>query len=291
MIRELTIAIRPRTLPAGAVPVVVGTLLAVEHGHQFNLPLFALTLLFSLAVQSTTNLANDYFDFVKGADTASRLGPTRVMQAGIVSAGWMRLAIALFLLLSAALGSALVVVGGLPLAIILILSLLLAVGYTGGPFPLAYLGLGEAFVFLFFGIIATTATYYLATGEWSLKAVLFGASLGCISSAMLVANNLRDMESDRKANKRTLAVRFGKLFSRIEFCVFLVLSPLCVLPYFLSSTLASGVVLGWYLLVIFPTVIRFLQREGRELNRSLADTGKLLLLYGTLLSVVLALKL
>ena len=206
------LATRPRTLSAAVAPVVAGTGFAAADGVFAQLPALA-ALVGALLIQIATNLANDYYDFVKGGDTAERLGPVRVTQAGILppEAVFRGMVVALALALLA--GVYLVAVAGWPVAVIGLVSMLMGVCYTGGPYPLSYHGLGDVFVFVFFGPVATATTYYVQAQMWSPGTVLAGAGLGAFSTALLVVNNLRDRETDGAAGKRTLAVRFGDRFT------------------------------------------------------------------------------
>ena len=227
--RKWILASRPKTLVAGIVPVGAGGALAAVFGVGCNLQLLGFALASCLCLQIATNLFNDAIDFEKGADTEKRVGPVRVTQSGMlhprtvlsVGAGFLLLAVLLAIPLFAARGVAIVVIG--------IPSLYLCFGYTGGPFPLAYLGLGELFVVLFFGLVAVTGSVLVACGEWLLPgSLVLGFQVGLLSSSLIAINNLRDREGDAEAGKRTLAVRFGERFAVGEIGCFL------VLPYFLN---------------------------------------------------------
>ncbi|MDE2783708.1 MAG: 1,4-dihydroxy-2-naphthoate polyprenyltransferase [Gemmatimonadota bacterium] len=210
------LATRPRTLTAGAAPVVAGTGFAAADGVFAQLPALA-ALVGALLIQIATNLANDYYDFRKGSDTGERLGPVRVTQAGILPPDTVFRGMVLTLVLAFLVGVYLVWVAGWPVAVIGLVSMLMGVCYTGGPYPLSYNGLGDVFVFVFFGLVATATTYYVQAGFWSPGAILAGAGLGAMSTAMLVVNNLRDRETDGGAGKRTLAVRFGDRFTVVQY--------------------------------------------------------------------------
>jgi 1,4-dihydroxy-2-naphthoate octaprenyltransferase len=210
------LAIRPKTLPAAAAPVIVGAALAVHVGGFRLLPALA-ALVGALLIQIATNLANDYFDFVKGADTEERVGPVRVTQAGLLSPGAVRGAMLLTLAAALLVGVYLVQVAGLPILVVGLVSLVCAVAYTGGPFPLAYHGLGDIFVFVFFGLVAVSGTVYVQLLEWLPEAVWAGAGVGAVSTALLVVNNLRDIDTDRRAGKRTLAVRLGVTGTQLQY--------------------------------------------------------------------------
>ncbi|MDE2753578.1 MAG: 1,4-dihydroxy-2-naphthoate polyprenyltransferase [Gemmatimonadota bacterium] len=215
-VQAWVLATRPRTLTAGAAPVVAGTGFAAADGVFAQLPALA-ALVGALLIQIATNLANDYYDFRKGSDTGERLGPVRVTQAGILPPDTVFRGMVLTLVLAFLVGVYLVWVAGWPVAVIGLVSMLMGVCYTGGPYPLSYNGLGDVFVFVFFGLVATATTYYVQAGFWSPGAILAGAGLGAMSTAMLVVNNLRDRETDGAAGKRTLAVRFGDRFTVVQY--------------------------------------------------------------------------
>jgi len=235
------LAARPKTLLASLSPVLLGSALAMEDG-SFDAMIFLITLLTAAGIQIATNLVNDYFDFIRGADVSSRKGPTRVMQAQLVSAKAMKRAITIVFCITFFLGLYLVAKGGIFLLFLLCLSLLLAFLYTGGPYPLAYLGLGDIFVLIFFGPLAVGGTYFLQTQSWSLESLLIGLAPGALSTAILIANNLRDFEEDKRAKKRTLVVRFGITFGKWEYLFFILLAfsiPFFVAAYHPFALLAS----------------------------------------------------
>ncbi|MFM8789906.1 MAG: 1,4-dihydroxy-2-naphthoate octaprenyltransferase, partial [Chthoniobacterales bacterium] len=209
------LAARPRTLGAAIVPVLAGCALAFAAG-AFGLLASMLALTCAVFIQIATNYFNDAIDHAKGADTAERLGPVRATSAGLLTPRSMMTGGVVCLIIAAILAIPLVLHGGWPILALGIVSLLLAYAYTGGPFPLAYLGLGEIFVVLFFGVFAVAGIFYLNALEWSLAAVLAGLQIGLHSSVLLAVNNLRDLETDRAANKHTLAARFGLTFARRE---------------------------------------------------------------------------
>ena len=230
------LATRPRTLTAGAAPVVAGTGFAAADGVFAQLPALA-ALVGALLIQVATNIANDYYDFAKGSDTGERLGPVRVTQAGILPPETVFRGMVLTLALAFLTGVYLVWLGGWPVAVIGLVSMLMGVCYTGGPYPLSYNGLGDVFVFVFFGLVATATTYYVQAGFWSPGAILAGAGLGAMSTAMLVVNNLRDRETDGAAGKRTLAVRFGDRFTVAQYFVCLAAA--------VAVSMAGVTVMGW----------------------------------------------
>ena len=208
-LKSCLLAARPKTLPAAIVPVWAGCVLAWKLSGNFDLLLALCTLGGAIAIQIATNFFNDAIDSKKGADTARRLGPTRVTASGLMSeVAVMRLAI-VFLVIAAGFGAVLFQARGWPVLAIGIPSLLLAFGYTGGPFKLAYRGLGEIFVILFFGFVAVMGTVFVQTGTWPNEAILLGAQIGLLSAVLISVNNLRDREEDATTGKRTLAVRFG----------------------------------------------------------------------------------
>lgn len=214
--RAWLMAVRPRTLSASLAPVAVGTALAVAQGGFHGGAALA-ALLGALLIQVGTNLANDVLDFQKGADTAERLGPTRVVASGLLSARAVGLGAAAAFGAALLVGLYLVARGGLPILVIGLASLACGYLYTGGPHPLAYRGLGDLFVLVFFGLIAVAGTVYVQSGRWSPAALLLGLSVGALSVAILSANNLRDRATDAAAGKRTLIVRLGDGWGRRYF--------------------------------------------------------------------------
>lgn len=284
------LAIRPRTLPAAVAPVVVGTALAGAHGVAAPLPALA-ALLGALLIQVATNLANDYFDHVKGADTEERLGPVRVTQAGLIPPRSVLMGTGLTLAAAFLVGIYLVAVGGWPIVVIGLVALVCAVIYTGGPFPLAYHGLGDLFVFIFFGPVAVGGTYWVQAGVWSPEILTAGAAMGVLITAILVVNNLRDREGDARVGKRTLAVRLGERGSRAQYLGLLGVAALAApLGIFLHGWSA------WTLLSLLafrfalpPLEAVFTYADPRELNPALGGTARLVTWYGGLLAVGLIL--
>lgn len=280
------LAARPKTLWAGAAPVMMGTAMAWSDGG-FHPAAALCALAAALLIQIGTNFANDYFDFVKGADTETRVGPMRATQAGLISPQAMRNGAVLVLGLAFVLGLYLVFRGGWPILVIGVLSILFAVLYTGGPYPLAYVGLGDLFVLFFFGPIAVGGTHYVQTLAWSPLALAAGMGPGLLSTAILAVNNLRDADGDRLAGKRTLAVRLGKSFARAEYA-FCVVAATLGLPIALALS-ADGhwfvLIAGLALLPALPLMTRVYTEEGGALNEVLGGTGKVLLLYAILFSI------
>jgi 1,4-dihydroxy-2-naphthoate octaprenyltransferase len=281
--------VRTRTLPAAAAPVLVGTALATLRGVARPLPALA-ALVGALLIQVATNLANDYYDFVRGADTAERVGPTRVTQAGLLTprAVWWGMAAAL----SAAfvVGVYLALVGGWPVVAIGVASLACAVLYTAGPYPLAYHGLGDVFVFAFFGLIAVAGTYYVQALTFPAEAWWAGAGAGAFSTALLVVNNLRDRETDARAGKRTLAVRLGRRGTQVEYTLLLAVAAFvpAVGIARLGWPAASGA--AWIgVLAALPALARVWTFErAAELLPALGQTARGLLVWAVGLSLGLA---
>ena len=275
-------AIRPKTLPAIVVPVFLGTIL-VPGFHKISMYRLLAILIFGLSIQILTNLVNDLFDFLKGADSGNRIGPKRVMQTGSVSLQQMHLAIALTALISIGFGLSLVLVGGIYILGLVILSIILAFLYTAGPFPLAYLGLGEIFVLIFFGPIACGTTYFLLSKTFNFWAYFLGLAPGFISSAILVVNNIRDFESDKLASKNTLVVRFGQYFGKVEYLVFLISAAL--VPIVLAVVWEKPLLVlpsAFLLFAIKPTRIVLIERDMSKLNNALAQTSLLLIVFAGL---------
>jgi 1,4-dihydroxy-2-naphthoate octaprenyltransferase len=288
-LRIWLLAARIPTLPAAVVPVLVGSATAWAVG-AFKPGPFVAALLASMLIQIGTNLANDYFDFQKGADTPGRLGPVRVTQSGLVAPATVRLATVLTFGLAALIGVYLVSVGGLPILLIGLLSIVAGVVYTGGPWPLAYHGLGDAAVFVFFGLVAVVGTAYLHTGTLLPLAVVNAVPVAALVTAILVVNNLRDIDTDRLTGKHTLAVRLGRQATRLEYLLLLMVAY--AVP--LLSWLAFGAPrYFWAPLLTLPVAIPLVRlvftAEGRPLNRALAGTGRLHLLFGIMLAAGIAL--
>ena len=286
-VRAWIMAARPPTLPAAVVPVLVGTAAAVADGFFRSVP-FVAALFAAILIQIGTNLANDYFDFHKGADTAERLGPIRVTQSGLIMPTTVRTGMIVIFSLAALIGLYLVTVGGIPILIIGLLSIAAGVLYTGGPWPLAYNGLGDLFVLIFFGLVAVTGTAYLHSGFVSTRAFIAALPIALLVTAILVVNNLRDIETDRIAGKRTLAVRIGRRATRVQY-ILLVVGAYLLLPIgWLLGVLSIWSWLPWLTLPLAIQLMRNVAtQEGRPLNRALAGTGRLHLLFGILFAVSL----
>jgi 1,4-dihydroxy-2-naphthoate octaprenyltransferase len=279
-------AARLRTLPASVAPVLIGVVLAFADGVG-HAPAALAALIGAMLIQIGTNYANDYFDFVKGADTVERIGPRRAVQAGLVSPEAMRRATILVFGLAILVGLYLAWRGGWPILIVGIASILCGVLYTGGPFPLGYRGLGDVFVLLFFGPVAVAGTYWVQALELGWLPILAGLGPGLISTAILAVNNLRDRETDAKAGKRTLAVKLGVRFTRIEYTACVVAACLVPLGFFVFGIAGPMILLPLLTLVVAWPVNRTVwsEADGVALNGALADTGKLLMLYAVLFSI------
>ena len=279
------LAARPRTLGAALIPVIAGCALAISVS-AFDPLGSALILACAVLIQIATNFLNDALDHAKGADTAGRLGPTRVTSAGLLPARRVMTGAFLTLALAALFALPLVLRGGGIILLVGLLSLLFAYAYTGGPFPLAYLGLGEIFVILFFGLIAVAGTFYLNTLAFSVAAILAGLQIGLHSSVLLAVNNLRDLETDRAANKQTLAARFGLNFARREN------AALLIAPFILGlAWLPLGYLWAFLLPLITLPLAWWLARAclaatpDRKANQLLAQAAALHAAFGLLLAL------
>lgn len=278
-------ACRPATLTAAIVPVAVGTACAIAEGAMRWGPAGA-ALLGAMLLQIGANLANDVFDYEKGADTHERLGPTRVVQSGLLSARSVRSAMWFTFALALAIGVYLTVVAGPVIVVIGLLSIASAIAYTGGPYPLGYHGLGDVFVLVFFGFVAVCGTAFVQAGYVPDIAWWAAAPIGTLATAILVVNNVRDCETDVKAGKRTLPVRFGRAFGLYEYVV-LISVAYCVPLALLASGKSGGwVLLPWLTAPIAMKLARSLfTQKGRLLNVTLVGTAKLLLVFGVLFAL------
>lgn len=273
------LAIRPRTLPAAASGVAMGSALAWYDGSFQWLPALA-ALMVALLLQIASNVANDVFDFERGADTAERMGPVRVTQAGLLSPGQVKRGLLVILGLAVLFGLYLASLRGWTVILIGVAAIVSAIAYTGGPYPLGYHGLGDVFVFIFFGVAAVAGTYFVQVGSVSTAAWWMAVPIGLIVTAILVVNNLRDLDSDRKAGKHTLAVRIGERGARTEYILCMALSYLIVPVLVMMKIIPIGGMLAWLSL---PLAIRTLRtvftQTGRPLNAALAGTGQTAFLF------------
>lgn len=267
------------------MPVMIGSALAYRDG--FFDPLIAfIALLCTFLLQIGSNYANDLFDFLSGADARDRKGPMRVVASGLVTPGRMKGALVIVFGIALILGLYLIHIGGWPILAIGVASIIVAIGYTGGPYPLGYYGWGDVMVFLFFGLIGTMGTYYVHSLQISLTSFFVALPVGALITNILIVNNYRDLETDKKAGKRTTAVIFGKKFARTEFTVFLFLSYGVPLVVWLFFDLSAWIMLPF---VSFPLALRVLAMintlQGRELNLALEQSAKLVALYGILFAI------
>ena len=290
MIRWL-LAARPKTLTAAIVPIMAATALVRANGYAIHWWVTGLCLFSALCIQVATNFINDAIDFDKGADTAERIGPTRVTQSGLITQKTLYRVSAVLLLLAFFAGVPLVYLGGWPIVIVGVLSLLMAYSYTGGPMPLAYLGLGDLFVVIFFGLIAVGGVYFIQTGHYSTSAFVLGLQIGFLSTVLIAINNLRDVHQDVKANKKTLAVRFGILFVRTEIVLLIMVSFLLQVYWLREGSLRAALLP----LIFLPFAIRLLRQIAKNdpspiYNRYLAQSALLHVGFGLVLSVGLYLK-
>lgn len=288
--RAWLLAARPRTLPAAVAPVIVGTALAVREGVFVAGPAFA-ALLVALLLQIAANFANDVFDFHRGADTAERLGPTRAVQSGLITSRQVFIATIIAIVLAALVGLYLVLRGGIPLLVVGLAAIIATLAYTGGPFPLGYNGLGEVFVLIFFGFVAVVGTYFVQALQVSGLAFAIAVPVGALVTAILVVNNLRDLETDRAAGKHTLAVRFGRAGTQTEYALLIALAYLMPPLLWRHGGLAPWVLLPWLTAPLAVRLVRETRRlTGRALNKTLGGTGQLELLYSVLLAIGIVLS-
>jgi len=285
-IKTWVMAFRPKTLTAAVAPVLIGTSMAYGDGIA-HIPTAFVCLLTALMMQIGTNLANDYYDFQHGADTEERIGPTRVTQAGLIKPWQVKLSFIIAFGLAAFFSWVLVQRGGWPLGAIAVISILSGLFYTAGPRPLGYMGLGDIFVLIFFGPVAVGGTYYVQAYEINTAVILAGFAPGLISAAILTVNNLRDMESDRKTNKLTLAVRFGRSFAFTEYLVCIIGAALIpVFVYLLTQDHVAILLSTVILFFAIPGIkIVLTKSDGPQLNEALAFTGRLLLIHSIFFSI------
>jgi len=277
-------ASRPQTLTVAVAPVLLGAALAAEI-TSLQIPLLIATLIGAICIQIGTNLFNDYADFKKGADGADRLGPARACASGWLEPGHVLIAVWVVFAIAIAAGLYLVMAAGWPILVIGVASLACGLAYTGGPWPLSYVGIADLFVFVFFGLVAVGGTFFVLTGGLSVTAVLGGAILGCLATAVLAANNLRDRKGDRQAGKRTLAVRYGEAFARNEFAL-LITTPALLVVF--VAIFVPGAGPGWLApLALAPWLVQLtrdaFRLDGRDLNTLLKRTAVTELAFSILL--------
>ena len=272
-------AARLRTLPAAIAPVLLGWSIC-ESKH--TLAAIA-ALMGAILIQIATNFANDYFDFVNGADTEDRIGPTRATQAGLIKPHQMKWAFIITFALTLPIIGYLTIRGGMPIIWIGVASIASGILYTGGPKPLGYMGLGDIFVFVFFGPIAVAGTDYVQSLTWSWDGILLGSACGLLSTAILVVNNLRDRETDSVVGKNTLAVRFGETFVRVEYTLCFVLTAAIIVYFGLKRPWAFIALLS--LLPSIPLQQSMWSESGRALDPNLGKTAKILVLFSIVFSI------
>lgn len=287
--RAWLLATRPATLTVAIVPVLVGA--AVLHAQRALAPAPVLAALFgAMMIQIGTNLANDVFDYEKGADTEARLGPLRVTQAGLLTPRQVRAGMIACFALATGAGAYLAYLHGWPIVVIGVASIASGIAYTGGPYPLGYNGLGDVFVMLFFGFVAVCGTTFVGSGHVPTVAWLAAVPVGAIATAVLVVNNVRDHETDVHAGKRTLVVRFGRRFGEVEYVALMAAAYAVPIALFATHQARAWVLLP---LVTLPLALRLAAKvkneRGAPLNATLAGTAKLLLFFGVLFAAGLAL--
>lgn len=278
-------AARPKTLLAAFVPVLVGTSVALAE-HKLNATASSIALICALLIQVGTNFTNDLYDFLRGADNKKRVGPIRVLNEGLVSPAQMKFAIALSFGSAFALGLYLVYIGGIFILIIGIFSIIAGLAYTAGPFPLAYKGLGDVFVFIFFGFIGTCGTYFVNAQSLSMNAVFASFPVGALITNILVVNNFRDIDTDRVAGKNTLAVLLGKKFSLVEYISLVFLSFITPAILYFEFGISEWIFLPYLTIPLAFKLIRMMTTlSGSELNKTLELTAKFSAIFGVLLSL------
>jgi 1,4-dihydroxy-2-naphthoate octaprenyltransferase len=290
-VRIWLMAARIRTLPAAIAPVLVGTSLA-GYQHVFHPLRFVAALVGAIFIQVGTNLSNDYSDARRGADTEDRLGPVRVTAGGLVPPHQVLVATYVSFGVAVLAGVYLIIVAGWQLLIVGAASILAGILYTGGPKPYGYEGLGELFVFLFFGIVAVAGSYFVQVVHLEWEAFALAVPVGLLASAILVVNNVRDIDTDRRAGKRTLAVRLGRARTRVLYATIVYGAYLLAPVTWLFGPLEPWVLLPWLTLPIAATVVRIVRNrtDGPSLNQALAQTGMLQLAFCMLLSAGLLLS-
>ncbi len=283
--RVWMLAIRVPTLSAAVVPVLVGSAIAARD-NRFSSLIFIVVMCAALLIQIGTNLTNDLFDFQKGADTGARLGPVRVVQAGLLSQKQVAAGSALSFGLAILLGLYLAAVGGWPIVAIGLAAVASGIAYTGGPWPLGYHGLGDVFVFIFFGVVAVVGTFYLQSGNVTGAALIASLPVAMLVTAILVVNNLRDIDTDRQAGKHTLAVRFGREATQLEYSILVLGAYLVAALLWLGGANSAWAMLPWLTLPLGLRLVREVWRGegGPALNRTLRRTAGLHLVFGILLA-------
>lgn len=284
--KNWVMAFRPKTLTAAVAPIVASTAYVYSRGDTVLWWVSGLALLSALFIQIGTNLVNDAVDFKKGADTEERIGPQRVTQSGLISGKTVMIMATVFFLLAILCGIPLVMHGGWPIVIIGLISVMFGYAYTAGPFPLAYLGLGDLFVILFFGIVAVMGMIYLHTGQWLFSGFILGLQIGLLATVLIAINNLRDVNGDKLVNKKTLPVRFGQQFAKYEIAV-LIFVPFVLGAYWLGEIRWGAFVLPLALLALGQKIVKFIffNEPSPAYNTYLAKAAALHILFSVLISV------
>lgn len=285
MFKSLVLAFRPKTLTAAVVPIFAASALSYRLDHSVNFFLMAMALFSSLCIQIATNLINDAKDFKKGADDHNRIGPTRVTQSGQMSYRQVMNFAYFFLILAGAFGLPLIYFGGKPILVIGLFSVFFAYSYTGGPYPLAYKGLGDLFVVLFFGLVAVGGAFFLNSGHYGFEAFWLGLQVGFLCAVLIAINNTRDLFLDQKVNKNTLAVRLGLKGARVEILLLL------ILPFLMNFYWIKYSILGTFLpFLILPLAVKIIflvyrTEPSPAYNKFLAMSAAVHLVFSVLYSL------
>lgn len=279
------LASRPKTLPAALVPVIIGTSIAIYSGKE-NFLAALIALICSVLIQVGTNFVNDLYDFLSGADNEERKGPVRVLASNLITTKEMKTAIVIVFSATFILGLYLVHISTYITLLIGLLSIFAGIAYTAGPYPLAYNGLGDVFVFLFFGVIGTVGTYYVQAVEVTPLAFWASIPVGALITNILVVNNYRDIEEDRTVGKNTLSVKMGKKFTRYQYLVFVVLSYLVLFVVYFTFKRSIYIFLPFLTIPMAVKLIKMIfTYQGEQLNKTLELTAKLSAIYGLLFAV------
>ncbi|MBK7104365.1 MAG: 1,4-dihydroxy-2-naphthoate polyprenyltransferase [Ignavibacteriae bacterium] len=279
------LASRPKTLPAAVVPVLIGTSI-VSFETKVNFLASAVALICAVLIQIGTNFVNDLYDYLSGADNETRKGPLRVLASGLITVSEMKFAIILVFSVTFFLGLYLVYISTWITLLIGLLSIFAGIAYTAGPYPLAYNGLGDVFVFLFFGVVGTVGTYYVQVVEVSTLAIWASIPVGALITNILVVNNYRDIDEDKEVGKNTLAVKMGRRFTQYQYLVFMILSYLILFVVYFTYNQRLFVFLPLLTLPLSIKLIRMIfSYTGKELNKTLELTAKLSAFYGFLFAI------
>ncbi len=287
-LQSLWIASRPKTLIVSIAPVLLGLALSLNKEVFTSIFVALLTLFASIFIQLGTNYINDLYDYLSGADDENRLGPIRVVQAGLLSQSQIKKAALFSFGIALVIGIYLVFIGGIPILLIGSFALISGYCYTGGPYPLGYNGLGDIFVFIFYGLIAVPGTYYLQSGTLDIDSIIVGSSIGFIAVAILCVNNIRDINTDQKVGKKTLAVRFGSNFVTILYDCMIIFPYVCVLLLLTRHHFYLNLDLCLVFLSI-PMAVKLIidihTKNGSDLNLVLYRTSNFMRLFFVLLLI------